>query len=69
MGRSDHSSRRSDIEQRLRTDGWSIVRKGPGDHVQYTHPDRPGRVTIDVGAREIPTDTLRSIFRQTGWKW
>ena len=46
-----------------------IVRVGPGDHVQYRHPEKPGRVTIDRGAREFPTGTLRSIFRQAGWEW
>jgi predicted RNA binding protein YcfA (HicA-like mRNA interferase family) len=45
------------------------VRVGPGDHVQYCHPDRAGRVTIDRGAREFPTGTLRSIYRQAGWEW
>jgi predicted RNA binding protein YcfA (HicA-like mRNA interferase family) len=26
-------------------------------------------VTIDRGAREFPTGTLRSIYRQAGWEW
>ncbi|TAK49798.1 MAG: type II toxin-antitoxin system HicA family toxin [Xanthobacteraceae bacterium] len=30
-------------------------------------PER--RVTVDMGAREIPTGTLRSIYRQAGWEW
>lgn len=69
MGRSEHSNRRRDIEARLRAEGWVIVRTGPGDHVQYKHPQRPGRVTIDTGSREIPAGTLRSIFGQAGWDW
>jgi predicted RNA binding protein YcfA (HicA-like mRNA interferase family) len=69
MGRSLQSSDRKSIEHRLLRDGWSIVRNGPGDHVQYKHPTQKGRVTIDKGTREIPTGTLRSIFSQAGWEW
>jgi predicted RNA binding protein YcfA (HicA-like mRNA interferase family) len=69
MGRADHSNKTRDVAARLRQDGWIIARKGPGDHVQYKHVIRAGRVTIDMGAREIPTGTLRSIYRQAGWEW
>jgi predicted RNA binding protein YcfA (HicA-like mRNA interferase family) len=69
MGRAEHSNQTRDVTARLRKDGWVIGRKGPGDHVQYKHPMRAGRVTIDMGAREIPTGTLRSIYRQAGWEW
>ena len=69
MGRSQHSNKRRDIEQRLRAEGCLIVRKGPGDHVQYKHPNRPGRVTIDTGTSDIPTGTLKSIYTQAGWEW
>jgi len=48
---------------------FGIMLQGPGDHVQYRHPMKPGRVTLDNGAREIPTGTLRSIYRQAGWEW
>ena len=58
-----------EVVRLLRDDGWTVKRKGPGDHVQYAHPAKPGKVTIDMGARDIPTGTLRSIFRQVGWEW
>jgi len=69
MGRSDHNNSRREVEKRLAADGWKIVRKGPGDHVQYKHPTRHGRVTIDTGTRDIPTGTLKSIYTQAGWEW
>jgi predicted RNA binding protein YcfA (HicA-like mRNA interferase family) len=59
----------SEVAKLLRADGWSVKRKGPGDHVQFAHPDKPGKVTLDMGADPIPTGTLRSIFRQAGWDW
>jgi predicted RNA binding protein YcfA (HicA-like mRNA interferase family) len=58
-----------EVEKMLRKDGWSIKRKGPGDHVQWSHPTKPGKVTIDTGVREIPTGTLKSVFNQAGWEW
>lgn len=69
MGRSEHSNKRRDIERRLKLDGWVIVRTGPGDHVQLKHPTKPGRVTLDTGTSDIPTGTLKSIYRQAGWEW
>jgi predicted RNA binding protein YcfA (HicA-like mRNA interferase family) len=53
----------------LTDDGWVLKRKGPGDHRQFTNPTKPGKVTVDMGARDIPTGTLRSIYRQAGWDW
>ena len=38
-------------------------------HVQYVHPKKPGKVTLDMGADPIPTGTLRSIYNQAGWEW
>ncbi len=69
MGRSEHSNKRRDVVKRLEAEGWVIVRRGPGDHVQYKHPERRGRVTLDTGERDIPTGTLRSIYDQAGWDW
>ena len=58
-----------EIAARLRRDGWTIKSRGPGDHVQYVHPTKPGKVTLDTGADPIPAGTLRSIYRQAGWEW
>ncbi|WP_306416210.1 type II toxin-antitoxin system HicA family toxin [Affinirhizobium pseudoryzae] len=33
------------------------------------HPQILRRVSLDMGVREIPTGTLRSIFRQAWWDW
>lgn len=69
MGRSKHSAGRRDVEKRLADEGWVIVRKGPGDHVQYKNPAKSRRVTIDTSTRDIPAGPLRSIFEQAGWVW
>lgn len=55
--------------RKLRADGWTVARKGPGDHVQWKHPSKPGLVTVDMGEPEIPTGTLRNIYRAAEWEW
>lgn len=57
------------IAKQLAADGWQVKRKGPGDHVQYSHPTKPGLVTLDLEAGSLPTGTLRSIYKQAGWDW
>ena len=52
----------------LRRDGW-MLRNVSGSHHQFTHPDKPGRVTLKHPSRDIAIGTLRSIFRQAGWNW
>lgn len=69
MSRVHHSYRMRDLLKALADDGWIEARKGPGDHVQFRHPTKPGRVSIDTGRRELPTGTLRNVFRQAGWTW
>lgn len=59
----------AEVVRHLTDDGWTVKRKGPGDHVQYTHPTKKGKVTVDMGVKEFPIGTLRSIFRQAGWEW
>ena len=48
--------------------GW-VLRNVRGSHHNYTHPDKPGVVTIPHPRRGIFIGTLRSIFRQAGWDW
>lgn len=39
-----------------------------GSHRQYKHPERPGLVTVPHPKRDLPIGTLRSIYKQAGWK-
>ncbi len=56
-----------EIIAKLTGDGWfKIAQKG--DHVQFKHPTRPGRVTVPHPARDIPIGTLKSIEKQSGLK-
>jgi predicted RNA binding protein YcfA (HicA-like mRNA interferase family) len=57
-----------DIVRRLEADGWRLVRT-KGDHHQFKHPAKPGLVTVPHPKKDLPIGTLRSIYRQAGWKW
>lgn len=59
-----------DLIRRLVDDGWQVHRKGPGDHIQFKHPTKLGKVTIDgKNRKDLPLGTVRSIYRQAGWPW
>lgn len=49
----------------LLADGWYEV-SCVGDHHQFKHPAKPGKVTVVHPEKDIPIGTLKSIARQTG---
>ena len=57
-----------EVIRRLRQDGW-MLRNVRGSHHNFVHRDRPGVTTIQHPRKDIPTGTLRNIFRQAGWDW
>lgn len=61
-----YSSR--EVMQILKADGWYEV-GCVGDHHQFKHRTKPGRVTLTHPVKDIPTGTLKSIERQAGVKF
>jgi predicted RNA binding protein YcfA (HicA-like mRNA interferase family) len=61
-----YSSR--EVIQALLADGWREV-GCVGDHHQFKHPEKPGRVTVTHPVKDIPIRTLKSIERQAGLKF
>ncbi|MCA9764616.1 MAG: type II toxin-antitoxin system HicA family toxin [Gemmatimonadetes bacterium] len=52
----------------LRTDGWYLARTR-GSHRQFRHPRKPGVVTVAGRlGDDLAPGTLKSIFRQAGWR-
>jgi predicted RNA binding protein YcfA (HicA-like mRNA interferase family) len=49
----------------LKDAGWYKVGQS-GDHLQFKHPIRPGRVTVPHPTKDIPDGTLDSIRKQSG---
>lgn len=58
----------SDIIRKLKQDAW-ILRNIRRSHHQFTHPKKPGRVTVKHPTKDIPMGTLRNIYRQAQWTW
>lgn len=56
-----------DVIRILKADGWYEV-ACVGDHHQFKHPAKPGRVTVTHPVKDIPTGTLKSIEKQAGIK-
>jgi len=54
-----------EIIRKLEAAGWYRVAQ-KGSHVQFKHPDRPGRVTVPHPRKDIPAATLKSIEAQSG---
>ena len=57
-----------DMERILLADGW-IFKNQVGSHRNYTHPVKPGKVTIPFHAgRDLNRKTELSIKKQAGLK-
>ena len=52
-----------EIIKRLEKDGWFEV-SCVGDHHQFKHPFKKGRVTITHPIKDVPIGTLKSIEQQ-----
>ena len=61
-----YSSR--EVLKMLKNDGWYEVNCA-GDHHQYKHPTKKGRVTLTHPRKDIPRKTLDSISKQAGLKF
>lgn len=46
-------------------DGWYLLNVR-GDHHQYKHPFKKGKVTVTHPKKDIPTGTVKSIFKVSG---
>lgn len=52
----------------LTADGWYEV-GCVGDHHQFKHPTKKGRVTVTHPRKDFPVKTLKSIEKQAGIKF
>ncbi len=57
-----------EIIKMLKADGWYEV-NCVGDHHQFKHPVKKGKVTVAHPSKSIPPRTLKSIEMQSGLKF
>lgn len=51
----------------IEADGWVLVAV-KGDHHQFKHPAKAGRVTIPHPRKDMPAGTANSVLKQAGLK-
>lgn len=56
-----------EMEKIILADGWEFDGQ-EGSHRHYTHPTKPGKVTIPFHSGDIPKGTENSILKQAGLK-
>ena len=60
-----------EVIEMLKADGWIELKSGQtsGDHRQFKHPTKPGKVTVRGAKSEVLSQfLLNSIWKQAGWK-
>ena len=65
IGITSFSSR--EIIRRLKDDGW-VLKNVEGDHYQFVHPTKPGKVTVTHPVKDVPKKTYHTILKQAGLK-
>lgn len=57
-----------EVIKMLEDDGW-YLKKIKGDHRQFVHPTKKGKVTVNGAlSKEMSQENLNSIWKQAGWK-
>lgn len=56
-----------DIIRRLEKEGWTLARI-TGSHHHFAKPGRWEIVTVPHPRKDLSIGTLKSIYRQAGWK-
>ena len=56
-----------EMEKLILADGW-VFKSQEGSHRHYSHPTKPGKVTIPFHCKDIPKGTENSILKQAGLK-
>jgi len=56
-----------DIIKAMESEGWRIEKRTATGHRKFSHPDRPGKVTVSGQMNDdLPIGTLKAIMKQTG---
>lgn len=60
-----HSSK--EVIKLLKQNGW-VLKATDGDHHNFTHPTKKGKVTVPHPVKDLPIKTYNSILKQAGLK-
>ena len=66
-GGNDVPKKPVEMEREILADGWTF-KSQVGSHRQYSHPTKPGKVTIPFHSKELTKAVENSIRKQAGLK-
>ena len=58
-----------EVIKMLEADGWVKQKGKGGDHRQYKHPTKPGKVTVVHPEKDMSKNMLKNIEKQAGIKF
>ena len=58
----------AEVIRRLKADGWVLIRVSGSQH-HFKKVDAAFLVTVPHPEKDLPTGTLRNIYRCAGWNW
>ena len=56
-----------ELEKMIKADGWTLAGV-EGSHHHYTHPTKPGKVTLARHKGDLKRKTVQSVLNQAGLK-
>ena len=56
-----------EMEKIIKKDGWRLKNTN-GSHYQYSHPTKPGKVTIPRHSGDLTETTVQSVLKQAKLK-
>lgn len=57
----------SELIKRMEKAGW-VLRGAKGSHHVYTHPERPGHISVPRPRKDLGTGLLHKLMKQAGLK-
>ena len=62
-----HTMNSADIVRQLERAGW-VLRGVKGSHHIYTHPDKPGHISVPHPKKDLGTGLAHKLMKQAGLK-
>jgi predicted RNA binding protein YcfA (HicA-like mRNA interferase family) len=62
-----HNMQSKELIKMLEADGW-VLRGAKGSHHVFTHPDKPGHLTVPHPKRDLGAGLVHKILKQAGLK-
>lgn len=56
-----------ELEKLIKKDGWKL-KAIKGSHYHYTHPKKPGKISIPCHKGDLKIKTAESVLKQAGLK-